>query len=264
MPASKGASVTASINGGEAKSIENSAVANPNTAYRKNTNISYEDNLCPGKNTLVITVTNPGGTESVTYTINIILHPTIKEFAIKDSESSISPAFDNNVEEYTITIQDATTELPITFKTSFENSRNLVNVTVPDGTVAFSKNDYSRNAIYEGNVTITPEMNEFQITVAGAAEGAESKTYTFKLNRTGTYEVEFTSNVENAVIRVFDKDGNKLTPDENDKFIFTRGETYAYTAVARGYVSAAGTVTGVDQLTDGKFVISLEKVSGVK
>ena len=260
IPAVREAVVTASINGDTPFTVDNKTDTSKTSI---GTGRTYAKLLTIGKNTLTITVTNPGSTESVTYTIIVNVHPTIKKFVINDTSSSISPAFDPAVTEYVINIQDSTAELPVSYSTSFKNEYGRVKLTNPEGTIAYTK-DFLNDAIYEGNVTITSEMNEFQITVAGAAEGAESKTYTFKLNRTGTYEVEFTSNVENAVIRVFDKDGNKLTPDENDKFIFTRGETYAYTAAARGYVSAAGTVTGVDQLTDGKFVISLEKVPGVK
>ena len=262
VPATRGAVITASVNGNDAVTLDNFSSANPNQYVAKD--VSYADKIHPGKNTLVLNVTNPGSTDSVNYTINIILNVTIKEFAIGDATVAISPKFDPDVTEYTITLQDTMTELPVSYQASFKPERNMIKLTHPDGTIAYTKSTSSGNPIYEGNVKLTPEMAEFKIAVEATDDSTNNRTYTFKLNKIGTYEAELTSNVENAVIRVYDKDSNKLTPDENGKYVFTRGETYSYTATAKGYVSAAGTVNDPEELTDGKYIITLEKVPGVK
>ena len=263
MPANRGAVVKASLNGGEEITIANQLnVSLYSTTYGE-TYLQWA-NMHPGKNTILVTVNNPGSTESVTYTININFTVHLKDFELKDVTTSIEPAFDPQVTEYTITLQDSMTELPLSYKISFREERNMVKITHPDGTMAFTQLDSFKNPIYEGNVNITPKMNEFKITVEAVDDSSNTKIYTFKLNKIGTYEVEFESNVENTVIRVFDKNNNKLAPNEEGKYTFTRGESYTYTATAKGYVSEAGTITGVDQLTDGKYVINLEKVSGVK
>ncbi len=264
MPANRGAVVKASLNGGNEMTIANQLNISLDSSTYGEVRLQYGEKMHPGKNTILITVTNPGSTESVTYTINVNFTVHLKYFKLKDAATSIEPAFDPQVTEYTITLQDAMTELPVSYNTSFREERNMVKITHPDGTMAFTKLDGLNNPTYEGNVKITPEMTEFKVTVEAVGDSTNAKTYTFKLNRIGTYEVEFASNVENTVIRVYDKNNHKLTPDENGKYTFTRGETYSYTATAKGYVSAAGTISGPDQLTEGKFIITLEKVSGIK
>ena len=264
MPANRGAVVKASLNGGNEITIANQLNISLDSSTYGEVRLQYGEKMHPGKNTILITVTNPGSTESVTYTINVNFTVHLKYFKLKDAATSIEPAFDPQVTEYTITLQDAMTELPVSYNTSFREERNMVKITHPDGTMAFTKLDGLNNPTYEGNVKITPEMTEFKVTVEAVGDSTNAKTYTFKLNRIGTYEVEFASNVENTVIRVYDKNNHKLTPDENGKYTFTRGETYSYTATAKGYVSAAGTISGPDQLTEGKFIITLEKVSGIK
>ena len=264
MPANRGAVVKASLNGGNEITIANQLNISLDSSTYGEVRLQYGEKMHPGKNTILITVTNPGSTESVTYTINVNFTVHLKYFKLKDAATSIEPAFNPQVTEYTITLQDAMTELPVSYNTSFREERNMVKITHPDGTMAFTKLDGLNNPTYEGNVKITPEMTEFKVTVEAVGDSTNAKTYTFKLNRIGTYEVEFASNVENTVIRVYDKNNHKLTPDENGKYTFTRGETYSYTATAKGYVSAAGTISGPDQLTEGKFIITLEKVSGIK
>ena len=244
IPATAGATMTASLNGGEEKTLNAVANMDANQHSGMIRLWNYENaSDCPikvGENTITIKVVTTGSEEKV-YTLKMTVLPTLAELNVTAGNEVLSfdKAFDGDVTEYTLEVPDTVTSLKLATK---ENLTDKATVTLPDGTAA------------DGTLDIT-NVNSFTVTVG---ENGVSKTYTVTLNKKDTYRAQFVTTPADAALIVTDEQGKTVTPNADRTYSLIASASYTVIAGKPGYKTHEQTVTAKD-FASGKLTISLSK-----
>ena len=243
IPATAGATMTVSLNGGAEKTLN--AVANMDV--NKNSGWirlwSYEDAsdrpIKIGENTITIKVTT--GSEEKVYTLKLTVLPTLAELSVTAGNEVLSfdKTFDGNVTAYTLEIPDTVTSLKLTAK---ENLTDKATVTLPEGTAA------------NGTLDIT-NLDRFTVTVG--ANGVNTD-YVVTLKKQDTYRAQFNTTPAGAALIVTDEQGKTVTPNADGTYSLVTSASYTVTAGKPGYKTYEQTITAED-FANGKLTITLSK-----
>ena len=243
IPATAGATMTASLNGGAEKTLNAVANMDVNQDSGMIRLWSYEDTsvrpIKIGENTITVKVTTAG--KEKVYTLKLTVLPTLAELSVTAGNEALSfdKAFDGDVTEYTLEIPDTVTSLKLAAK---ENLTDKATVTLPEGTAT------------DGTLDIT-NVNSFNVTVG---EKGVSKTYTVTLNKKDTYRAQFVTTPADAALIVTDEQGKTVTPNADRTYSLIASASYTVIAGKPGYKTHEQTVTAKD-FASGKLTISLSK-----
>lgn len=178
--------------------------------------------LSAGRNELKLEVTGEGR-ETITYTLIVDQQPTLTALTASTNKGNAywNQNFVATTYEYTLTIPaDAQT---ITMTGTPKSS----GVTVT----------YNGSASNEVDVANTNTI-EVKLSV-----GEVTKTYTVTLNKTPAQTAVFTVTPNDAVVKVYDTEGNSIAANADGSFSGLFGAMqYTYTVTKYGYVAATGTI----------------------
>ena len=252
IPAASTATVTASLNDGEAKTLRalTNINANGNSGYIRlwDNEVASNRPVRVGENTVTIKVTpaDAGDDESnvVTYTLKFTVVPTLSSLTITGNgeELALNKTFNANEFEYTMEVPDDVTELTIS---AVARMTGKATVTLPQGASDDGKLDIS-------------DLNEIEIKV-----GDDNKwtTYTITLKKRETYSAQIITDPTGAAVSVISSDKEAVTPDANGIYKLLVDETYTVSATKPGYITATKTISSKEDLTDGKLTIKLTPVN---
>ncbi|MGI6216526.1 MAG: PQQ-binding-like beta-propeller repeat protein [Coriobacteriales bacterium] len=205
----------------------------------------YFDFLTPGVNKFSLTVSVPGA-ESTVYSFTINCIPTLNSLSASISGESLSfdSTFSSKTFDYSVSVPSDATTVDFSAVTT-ASSKNMGS----DYTVTY-------NGSTSSSVDITG-VDSVEIAVtAGTGEAALTSTYNVAISNYTLKSLVINTTPDNAVVQVYDQDGNLVEP-ENGAYSgnFGNGE-YTYTVSLSGYKTESGTVP-----TDGGALdIVLEKV----
>lgn len=204
--------------------------------------VQWANCLTAGKNTLTMVVT-PDDTDNykeTTYTFHMDSMPTLTALSVSTGDTALylDKTFAAATKEYTVAVpEDAET---LDFLVTPKNTSYKV----------------TYNGSEDSNVTIKDKTSvEIGVTV-GEGENALTNIYKVNLNKVKTLGASFEVTPEDAVVKVYDKNGMNIEPDENGVFkgMFSAQE-YTYTVTKYGYIAEVGTIPE----TGGLIKVSLEK-----
>ena len=216
------------------------------------------------KNNRTKSLTNSAG--NGTYTIKVIPKDTTNysgtEYVINTATVPVLTALSINVDGIPAPLNPAfnKTNYSYTVNASENADTAVINVT---------KKSASANITYNGSSDNTVALNgvdKIDVVVEGDTEGILTNTYTINIEKCREYGASFNVTPGDAVIKVFDPNGNQITPDEDGKYygIFADG-TYTYEVCFYGYRGVTGTIPpnggNIDVTLDSETGSSYEEVS---
>ena len=245
IPAETGAAMKLSLDGvsGEVKPTVD-MMAN----HKIGADLNFGSVAHYGVNSFKLTVTPPEGGKGkeTVYTFNMDILPTLSKLTLAgDVSLALDKDFKSRTFNYTLSLSD---KAPIITPAAVAVDTKLATVTyVP--------------ALQEDGTLDLTGLDQFQIIVTGGeGDNLRTTTYTFHMHWTGTYDMATESNAAGALFRVYDDKGTEITRKDDGTFELLREQTYTYVAVAQGYVSVTGTVSSVNDLTDGKLIVEMKAV----
>ena len=177
----------------------------------------------------------------------------------KDLAKNILPKFDTTgtTRDYETTVVVSTASLQVVPKAFSSNWYQLAisseNVTTGEvKEVPFSSTDTAVSVPLAdtGDTKVTLSMSEAN-TYADPALAEKTYTstgtYTILVHKSTSDKVSFQVTPEDAVISVYDKDGERLTPSADSLMIYEnilQGEAYTWNISKYGYISKQGSFTG--------------------
>ena len=245
IPAEQGATLSASLNGGKAKTINGVTSLDKNGGSLVLWGPSLADAMHPGENTITLTVTPPsGGSGAVTtYTIKLTVLPTLETLSLTDADTgatlSLTPAFSPDTLEYTLDVPAGTENLQISATAYLPNIEDVI---LPENCV-------------DGKLPVSGEGFDIQV-----GKGENVTTYHFAYASLPCYTATVALTPSDAVIAINDSNGNYVRPEADGSYKLTAGYTYEYTAAKNGYVTATGTFSH-DSTADYTLTVTLTEVS---
>lgn len=212
-----------------------------------NSSSTWANCLKPGKNTLKMVVTPNDTTEKkeATYFFYMNVTPTLTALSAStgDAPLYLDKTFSATANEYTLAVP--------------ENTETV------DFAVTPTKSSYkvTYNGSEESSVNIKDKTSVEISVTAGEGEAALTNKYTVNLNKVKTLGTSFQVTPEDAVVKVYDKNGISIEADENGVFsgMFSAQE-YTYTVTKYGYIASTGTVPK----TGGLIKVDLQKAPDSK
>lgn len=212
---------TVSVNGGNAINL---------------TNDSYKSlSLSTGKNQVVITVTPPENSDYGvgTYILNINYLPcfTSMPLTVDGVSLDLEPDFNKSVTQYNAVILSDTDTISI--NRAYTKSSNTVTVNGQPYEGGFLSCDID-----------VSKIDQIEVAVSGGSdENALTTTYTIHLSKVDASVLTMNVSPKDAVVKVFDPNGNEVEVGEDGKYIgmFTVAD-YTYSVMKEGYIPAKGVV----------------------
>lgn len=193
--------------------------------------------LSAGRNELKLEVAGEGR-DTVTYTLIVDQLPTLSSItaSIDNANAYWGEKFSATTYDYTLKIPATTTALTLTG-------------TPKSSGVTVTYNGSKANTV---NVTDTNTV-EIKLSV-----GEVSRTYTITLVKSPNETVHFQVTPEDAIVKVYDAEGNSIAANLNGSFSGLFGAMqYTYTVTKYGYVAATGQVPS----NGGTIVVDLAQAS---
>ena len=244
IPATSGATMTATLNGGEAVDLTAaSSLSESSGSIELWESGAQTQPVHVGTNTLKITVTPAGSSEATVYTINLNVQPTLSTLSVKNGEEELAfdRDFDGDVTAYTLDVWNNVKSLTLSAK---ERMTGIAKVTLPAGTSE------------DGSLDIT-NLGSFEVKVGDAQE---STTYTVTLNKKATFKAEIAVTPKDAIVVVLDAAGKTMQPNADGSYTLAKEETYTVRAAKAGYRTIEQTFKEAS-LKDGKLTLSLNDTS---
>ncbi|MBE6050748.1 MAG: DUF4430 domain-containing protein [Clostridium sp.] len=195
--------------------------------------------ISKGKNTFTIVVTGEGK-ESTTYTFNIDCLPTLTNLSVKtkDTQLFFDKEFSSEVNDYTLTIPRSEKNIII----NTEQKSNEYKITY---------NDSDSNEIDISNI------DKINIKLSGGeGEKRVENTYSIRLNKVDTLGFKVQTEPKDAIVTVYDQNGNRIDSNEDGSFSGMFGTyEYSYVVTRYGYISKKGKVPS----KGGQLDIKLDK-----
>ena len=221
-------------------------------------------NLTPGDNTIPIVVTaEDGSTKTYTVIVKRKKEVSSKLLDIKAKEGILSPSFDKNTLEYTITVPNEVTSLSLEVTKEDENSSVLIEnnenfiVGANQVTITVTGTDGS-TTIYKLNVIRQTASNNY-LKEINLDKGSLNPTFD-KL--TQYYEVEVDSNVDHITITGVAEDSN-ATVTGNGMHMLEKGDNYIYlTTTSSSGVERVYTVKVIRKQSNDALLKSLSVTTG--
>ena len=197
-----------------------------------------------GKNTFSIKVDPKAGSdqEAATYIFTIDCMPTLTGITAKSgsTELYLDKAFAAGISDYTLTIPESAESI------DFDATSRQEGYTV----------------LYDGKSSSSVSVkgkDQVQITVTGGPEKKSTEnTYTLQLKRAKQLDFRINVTPKDAIIKVYDGEGNEVEANETGSFSGMFAESnYTYVVTKYGYVAQTGTVPK----NGGQLTINLEKAA---
>ncbi len=193
-----------------------------------------------GKHTVVLTV------GSSDYTFNVSVLPRLEQaFTLTDNKGNaiaLDKMFNGFVTEYQVNMPANITALTV-----------KATAAPADGTVITCNGLAS-------NVVNIAGADKLTIKVAGSGALSACYTeYTINLNMQQLYSGKFTVDPADAVVSVYNADGDMLQADSNGSYTFVEENSYTYSVSKYGYVSKTGTISSAEAFADGVMTVKLQK-----
>ena len=203
-------------------------------------------NLKAGQTDLSVKVNHNNGTEE-NYKVTVIREAALKSLSLQQNnkEIELDKKFSEDVTDYTVTVKSG--EKLVITPVAYE--ANWSEIKVNDEALSNGKKEV---AIKEGQNTI-------KIEVTGK-EGKGLKTYNVVATTEGLARATFTITPSDAILCVYDKDGNRVEPDTNQPSQFShlvKGEEYTYNLSKAAYITKRQSFTAEDK----EFVLALDKAA---
>lgn len=171
----------------------------------------------------IVVSSNNGVLASTTYEFSIKVTPTLSSLTAYDENIGFDfdSAFKNTVNEYTVTVPEE--QEAITF-------------------VATPKNK-AYEVTYNGQNSNQVNIKNVSMVKIKVSAGEVFNTYTVNINRVKQSEVEIEATPSDAIVKVYDQNGNAVNKNGNDAYEGMFGiYDYTYTVSKYGYVAESGIV----------------------
>lgn len=191
-----------------------------------------------------VSSTAGGKTYMQVYSINPIVYPDLSSVSIKadGAELTLTPKFNKDVLEYTISASELTKVFTVTAKVSRKSNKLSVN-----GVLAASEEAVA--------VSMADIKNDTILITAKSTVGTE-KTYKIKINRLPALDIPVKVEPAEAIVFITDNTGARVNRQENGTYKMLDGAEYDYTVSCNGYIPQSGTFT---VSADGELNITLAK-----
>ncbi len=241
-PAESGATMTATINGGEPVTLKESTASSAIVDVWGGT--ADKQLLKYGENTITLTVTPTDGSEATVYTVKFNIKPSVTGLTITNNKTDVTldKDFDYATTDYTITLPGNVKTINVKASVLMEDK---VTLTMPDG---ISEN---------GDLDVS-SLDQFEIK---ASDGTNTTTYTVHINKLATYRANVTTDPENAAFVLMDAEGNIVSREADGSYILSETLEYNWSAAAKGYAVQTGTIKQ-DGTDEYNLTVTLEKAAG--
>lgn len=133
------------------------------------------------------------------------------------------------------------------FDKTFSGSQNIYTVTVPEEqetiTFAATPKDTTYEVAYNGQNSNQVNIKNVNVLEIKVSAGEVYNTYTININRVKQSEVEIEATPSDAIVKVYDQNGNVVNKNSNNAYDGMFGTyEYTYTVSKYGYVTESGTI----------------------
>lgn len=195
--------------------------------------------LRAGRNAFTLRTVSASGGAGTDYSFTVDVLPTLKSvsFSRGGNDISLDRAFDPAVCEYVLSVDERADSVTVKAEPFCED------VQLSCGGA-------------EGEEVSLTGLDALSLELR-SADGLCTKTYTFTLQRVSAADYRITVVPANAVVKLYDKNGNEVLPEENGSYSgILAPEDYTYTATLTGYVAQSGRLSA----ESSSLSLTLEKI----
>lgn len=175
-------------------------------------------------NTLTLEVTSGELTQE--YVIQVNRVTTLSSLKVSENGRALelAPAFDRQVQDYTVEVTDTTKQLTLTAMPSTGLAQVQINgIPVEE----------------DGTFAVNLKKTETLLQIQALADGAEAYSYTVTIKKVPSVTVKLQTEPEDATVFLRDSQGGRIS-SEDGAYHLLPGTVYQYTVSKTGYISQTG------------------------
>lgn len=187
----------------------------------------------------VIVRDKASGEDAETYTVTLKKRPTLKSLSLSVDGTAMPLSFSSAKAGYTVIIPANSQQAQLSAVPSFDGYSIVVN--------GSSVEDPS-------NITVDLNgINTIQLAAESTTAEATAKEYTISLDKRGMVSTTVSATPSNALVAIYDSNGDRVWGDASGAFPLMAGSDYTYLVTCKGYIGQSDTF----QAGEGKETLSI-------